>query len=145
MSTKIRTYDEILAVCDEADWSQLVISVPWGTSMIDHRAFDRLLMFLSFEDAEQFLADGASETGWNQASLTRERIMIMMKSDLSFAFDKALGQRSISANLMHQVMCMYLWLIGDDELLEDMDYTDYGLADLSAIRDKYFPGMEVRK
>lgn len=67
---------------------------------------------------------------------TRENILEQLKSDLEFAFEKALGQRGISASLMYEVISMWNWIL--EEGLEDFDeYEHYGLPLLKATAVKY--------
>ena len=141
----MRTKDEIMVVIESTDWSQQVASTPWGATMLDHRALNRLLDYLTLDEASEVLelAEDITEEEWGKVLLLDKDVVLdRMELDLKFAFEKALGERGISANLMHQVMCMYLWLLEDDEMLDRMDYHSYGVSDLYTIRDKYFPEME---
>lgn len=69
----------------------------------------------------------------------REKILAKMKGYLSFAFEKAHGERGISASrsLMHYIA--WAWLAGDEAFSEEIDrmtetdYAPYGLPVLRRI------------
>ena len=145
----IRPREEILAVLQDAFSVQgkagCYIRVPWGKSMLDNRDLDRLLTYVTFEEAQAIFSDrlkpeNAEEWGkvkpWDEETITAHA-----RNSLAFAFEKALGQRGISASLMHTVMKMWMWVIQDDELLDMAWYANYGLAYLYQIRDKHFPDL----
>uniref|UniRef100_A0AAU8KZZ0 Uncharacterized protein n=1 Tax=Serratia phage Kevin TaxID=3161161 RepID=A0AAU8KZZ0_9CAUD len=70
--------------------------------------------------------------------LTREAVMERLERDLEFAFEKALGQRGISAGMMFYVIKMWNWIL--EEGLEDFDdenYAQYGLPLFKATAVKY--------
>lgn len=106
--------------------------------MLDARDYSRLSEFFPVEDWEVFgfkLKDGAEKpaiTPW-----TEENIKSRMAKDLDFAFDKALGQRGISASLMYETMKTWMWVLGDEELSDFDNYPMYGLPLLKAISVKY--------
>ena len=145
----IRPREEILAVLQDAFSVQgkagCYIRVPWGKSMLDNRDLDRLLTYVTFEEAQAIFSDrlkpeNAEEWGkvkpWDEETITAH-----IRNSLAFAFEKALGQRGISASLMHTVMKMWMWVIQDDELFDMAWYANYGLAYLYQIRDKHFPDL----
>jgi hypothetical protein len=70
---------------------------------------------------------------------TRENIIAQLKEDVAFAFEKAIGHRGISSELMYDVIRMWNWIL--QEGLEDFDeYADYGIPLLKATALKYgFP------
>jgi hypothetical protein len=72
-------------------------------------------------------------------ALSREEALDRLKSDLAFAFEKAIDQRGISASCMYHVVLMWNWVL--DEGLESFnDYGEYGLPLLKATAAKYgFP------
>lgn len=67
---------------------------------------------------------------------TEKNILEQLKSDLEFAFKKALDQRGISAGLMYEVIKMWLWILEDD-LQYFIDYAQYGLPLFKAVALKY--------
>jgi hypothetical protein len=106
----------------------------------DGRDFARLLDFFPVEDWRHFgfaLAAGSERPAPQQKEWTREAILEQLTADLAFAFDKALGCRGISASLMYEVVKMWLWVLGDEELAEHGDYGMYGLPLLKAVAMKY--------
>ena len=140
---ELRPIEDIVKVLLDADFRLTLTNVPWGTSMMDHRDLIRLVAYLEYDQAvDIFGVDGVVPEGeWKEVvPWTVDDVLKNMEGDLEFAFDKALGQRGISANLMHDVMCMYLWIF-QDPLMDEMDYYNYGLPDLYRIRDEYFPDM----
>lgn len=147
----IKSREEILTVLKDAFSVQgkagACIRVPWGKSILDNRDLNRLLAYVTFDEAQAIIGDrlNAQDAGeWGEVKTwDEETVKAHMHSSLSFAFEKALNQRGISASLMHTVMKMWLWVIQDDELLGDAWYDAYGLGYLYAIRDKHFPALEV--
>lgn len=67
---------------------------------------------------------------------TREAVLSRLAHDLSFAFEKALDKRGISASCMHEVVKMWLWVL-EDPLQDDDRYAQYGLPLLKAVALKY--------
>lgn len=63
---------------------------------------------------------------------------------MAFGFEKALDKRGLSAEAMHEVVRMWLWIL-EDELYESAekaysDYVHYGLPQLKKVAVKYgFP------
>lgn len=69
---------------------------------------------------------------------TRENVLKELESDLALSFDKALGQRGLSAGMMYDVIRMWNWIL--EEGLEDWDrdrYAQYGLPLFKATAVKY--------
>lgn len=66
----------------------------------------------------------------------RENVLKKLEGDLSFAFEKALDKRGISAGLMYSVIQMWNWIL--EEGLEDFkNYAQYGLPLFKATAVKY--------
>lgn len=63
--------------------------------------------------------------------------MKALASDLEFAFEKALGQRGISASVMNDVIKMWMWVLDDEELANCEEYAQYGLPLLKKVAVKY--------
>lgn len=57
--------------------------------------------------------------------------------DLAFAIEKAEDQRGISANLMFEVIVMWMWILEDPDLANERGYCNYGLAYLRRVEQKY--------
>jgi len=138
----------IQALKDAAQNAQNSMILPWGESVLDHRDINRLLQYLTLDEAKGIFGDNIrAETveEWGERrSWDAKTVTAHIKDSLEFAFEKALNQRGISASLMHTVMIMWMWVIQDDELVHDSYYSNYGLPYLYRIRDKYFPGMRVQ-
>ena len=109
---------------------------------IDGRDRIRLAAFLPITDWDaigvSLSAEGAAEPRAPRPG-TREGIVEQMRVDVAFGFEKALDKRGISAGLMHEVVKMWLWVLGDP-LAERDDYAQYGLPLFKATAVKYgFP------
>ena len=89
--------------------------------------------YLDFEHAKPYLKEGCSAEEWeahrSNVPLPKDAIVDYMK----FAFDKAHGERGISANRSLQHMIAWSWLSGDEELNAGIEsryrteYCGYGL------------------
>lgn len=95
---------------------------------------------LTFENAKQFLVADAKGEGWT--AYTANDVYEQMKDYMQFAFDKAQGERGVSANrsIMHYIA--WTWLI-DQEFSAEIErmyrdgYSGYGLSILKHIREHY--------
>lgn len=103
---------------------------------IDGRDLSRLAMFLNASQLSILKDRGfIEEFNSEEAPLeySEEVILDRLKSDLTFAFDKALGKRGLSAACMWHVIRMWNTLLenglGDPS---DEQYTWYGLPYLKA-------------
>ena len=112
---------------------------------LDGRDFSRLLQFIPEADLSAFRIELKPEfVGKHEAiAFTRENVLIQLRKDVDFGFEKALDQRGISAGLMFEVVEMWNWIL--DEGLEDFskdDYAQYGLPLFKATAVKYgFPNL----
>lgn len=120
---------------------QVMAAVRNGRSAqcIDGRDYGRLAEFFPVSCLGEFgleLKEGAT---WEPKPWTRDVIMAQLAGDLAFAFEKALGQRGISASLMRQVIKMWLWVLdeGMPPEADDDDYAQYGLPLLKAVALKF--------
>lgn len=68
---------------------------------------------------------------------TEENVRKQLADDLAFGFEKTLNQRGISASLMVNVVQMWMWVLGDDELATSENYAQYGLPILKAVALKF--------
>ena len=106
---------------------------------------DEYAVYLDKEHCQDFLADGVELDDWTDYSgdLMNGKLLERMKDYMEFAVGKAEGERGISANrsIMHYIA--WIWLAGDDTLLDevqaayDNDYSDYGKEILAKIREHY--------
>lgn len=69
---------------------------------------------------------------------TKENIINQLKMDVDFGFEKALNKRGISSSFMHDVVCMWNWILeeGLEKFGED-NYAQYGLPTFKATALKY--------
>lgn len=105
----------------------------------DGRDVDRLASFLKKDDLHIFglsLEDKTAE--WVTTELTQENVLDCLKRDLSFAFEKALDQRGLSAAAMFSVIKMWMWLLDDKlQYFDNNYYAQYGLPLFKAVAVKY--------
>jgi len=107
---------------------------------LDGRDHARLAAFFPVSDYEIFgfmLKDGVNPPiprEWSE-----EEIKKQLKSDLAFAFEKALDQRGISSSFMFEVILMWMWVL-EDKLQTCREYAMYGLPLYKKVAIKYgFP------
>lgn len=112
-----------------------------GSQTLDGRDFRRLSQFLTANQLKDFgftLIESVSDDEWNKKVIpfTRENILIQLKEDVEFGFEKALNKRGISAEFMFETVRMWNWIL--EEGLEDFDsYAMYGLPLFKATALKY--------
>lgn len=110
---------------------------------------EAIIDFLPFEQAKQFLKEGVKEEDWKTLPLTREAVIDKMREYMDFAWEKVEDHRGLSAGRSVEKMEVWLWLLGDDELLkqlEDTDYTNYGAPKLMFICQKFgFPFPDTQE
>ncbi len=95
--------------------------------LFDPRDATRLLSFFDVSEWEKLglaLKEGQS---WDEARVewTRENVVEQARRDVAFGFEKALGKRGISAELMNGVVQMWLWVLEIDCV--GIVYAQYGL------------------
>ena len=102
-----------------------------------------LINYMDFENAKPFLQDAyvtkveSGEEKWEQRTDAKKQIL----EYLPFAYDKAEGQRGLSAarSLLH--FKTWIWLDDPefyDEIISEIeDYYDYGIPVLDKISEKY--------
>ena len=117
---------------------QIIEAVKSGrnSECLDGRDYARLASFFTADELPMLgmkLADGATHEA---KPMTREAVIDQLESDLSFAFEKALNQRGLSASCMYEVVKMWMWVLEDD-LQNDDDYAQYGLPLLKKVAVKY--------
>ena len=108
------------------------------SNTIDGRDIGRLAQFIpEGELGEWGMSIKDSFIGQHKhIPFTRDNILIQLKSDVEFGFEKALNQRGISAGMMCEVVKMWNWIL--EEGLEDLDdYPMYGLPVFKATAVKY--------
>ena len=113
----------------------------YESNALDGRDLGRLASFMT---KEQLTAKGLTlkdpDKEWTPKEYTREAILECLKSDLAFAFDKALGKRGLSAGMMFMVIKMWMWVLDEHQDLVNWsndDYAQYGLPFLKAVALRY--------
>ncbi len=111
-----------------------------GSHCLDGRDFNRLAMFIPENQLESFgfSLDDEYLGKHEHIEFTRENVLIQLEKDVEFGFEKALGQRGLSAGLMFEVVMMWNWVL--EEGLEDFSdslYAYYGLPLFKQTAVKY--------
>lgn len=108
-----------------------------------------LLDYFTFKDAEPYLKDDFktkkdAESLWNKDKKDpsdRNTILEDMATYMhEFGWPKALGHRGLSASRTIQKMEAWLWLLGDEDTLDEVTkapYENYGCPKLAIICNKY--------
>lgn len=110
----------------------------YKSETIDGRDLDRLSQFIPEDELKDFgLTLKEEYIGKHQhIEFTKENILIQLKDDVEFGFEKALNQRGLSSSMMASVVQMWNWIL--EEGLEDFDeYKMYGLPIFKATALKY--------
>lgn len=102
-----------------------------------------LVAYLPLEFAREFLSEEAIKKYDNGEEVwtVREDPVAEIKDYMSFAVDKVVYHRGLSAGRSVDHMRAWLWLAGEEELLafanDDNHYKNYGAPILKAIADHY--------
>jgi len=115
---------------------EIIKSEELKSEAIDGRDFSRLADFFPVEDWIYLGFKPKANADINPIVWSKENLLIQLKRDLEFAFEKALDQRGISASCMYVVVKMWLWIL-EDELSECEEYAQYGLPLLKKVAVKY--------
>ena len=103
--------------------------------------------WLTFENVKKLniLKEDITKEKWEKdyKKPAKENILERMRNYISFAYGKAEGERGISANrsIMHYIA--WIWLLGDDEFLKEIEddwnnnYNSYGIPILNKICETY--------
>lgn len=117
---------------------QTIAHGPWA---FDGRCFNRLAEFMTLEQMKECgleYNNPEAEAAHTTKEWTRENILEQLKQDTAFAFEKAIGQRGISAGCMFAVLQMWGWVLEEGlESWPDHDYAQYGLPLMKATAVKY--------
>lgn len=104
---------------------------------------DAILEVLPYEQVRDLLVEGATKKQWEdgQPPYTCEGVVGRMREYMPFAWEKALGHRGISTNRSVLRFREWLAILGNDELVEEIDrghlYPMYGAPILARICDVY--------
>ena len=97
-----------------------------------------LIGYLPFALAQPFLKGGSSESDWSiYYDLSEESIIEDMRGYMGFAWGKVENHRGISANRSVDKMTAWLWLLGEEGLVTEASYPQYGAPILAVISRKY--------
>lgn len=102
-----------------------------------------LIPYLDYENAKEFLKEGITKEEWDKdRKSTDEEVMKEMSGYIEFAWDKAIGERGLSANRNIMHYSAWIWLLNDGSFEEykekcDNEYSEYGKPVLSWICKKY--------
>jgi hypothetical protein len=112
--------------------------VKYKSKSIDGRDISRLAVFFTLEQLTEvgFSVKEEFKETYKPEEFNKETVLGRLKSDLSFAFSKALNQRGLSASMMNDVIKMWMWVL-EDELADHDDYAYYGLPLLKLVAVKY--------
>ena len=112
----------------------------YESQALDGRDLNRLADFMTVEQMKLLGLAPHDPDGWVTEVFTRETVITRLTSDLSFAFEKALNKRGLSAGMMFSVIKMWMWVLDEHEDLvnwSDDDYAQYGLPYLKAVALRY--------
>lgn len=105
----------------------------------------KLEIIFPFFTGEQQRSYGMEGTEWvGSIAITEEEVHRRMKGYMKFAWEKVLGHRGISASRSVSRMSVWVFLMGNDDLLKFVqdgnNYAMYGAPVLKRICEKYrFP------
>lgn len=104
-----------------------------------------LVGFLEAENAKELYELDMDFADWKPESQDRKKIIKRMREYMSFAWEKAIDERGLSANRSVIKFRAWLWMLNDSELLEFLDdsdnYPQYGKPMLAKVSEKY--GFDV--
>ena len=119
MRTEAEIISRVEALSDGATWGDL-----------DGRRRQRLIRLLPYSAAKKWLNPQVTEADWCPLTALREEC----NNDLSFAWEKALDHRGLSADVMACVMEDWVWLLCRDEEYQQIvnaPYQNYGAPKLA--------------
>lgn len=110
----------------------------YKSETIDGRDLSRLADFLTVEQAASVGITFKDEyvATHQPKEFTKENVLLQLRKDVDFGFEKALNKRGISAGCMHSVVSMWNWIL-EDGLENFDDYAQYGLPLFKATAIKY--------
>lgn len=101
---------------------------------------DEYLMRMDWERAQTYLVDDATSEDWPvpEDALERDKILERMKGYMKFARKKADNERGLSAKRSIAHYIAWIWLLGDDGFLAELEREydgseDYGKSTLRMI------------
>ena len=127
----MKTYEDIVKLLAE------------DPACLDSRDLNRLCYFINAEDVINALKLNDEESKelkdtHKPVPYTRENVINCLRSDVEFAFEKALCKRGISSSFMFEVIKMWNNILEEGlENWPDSDYAQYGLPLFKATALKY--------
>lgn len=112
----------------------------YESQALDGRDISRLDSFMSLDQLKVADLTPTNPEKWEPEEFSRENVLERLKTDLSFAFEKALNKRGLSAGMMFSVIKMWMWVLDEHEDLvnwSDDNYAQYGLPYLKAVALRY--------
>ena len=112
----------------------------YKSETLDGRDLNRLAQFIPESELKDFGLELKNEyIGTHKhIEFTKENILLQLKEDVEFGFEKALNKRGLSSAMMFEVVQMWNWIL--EEGLEDWsddNYAMYGLPLFKATAVKY--------
>lgn len=113
----------------------------YKSNTLDGRDISRLAQFIPEAELGDFgLSLKEEYVGKHEhIPFTKENILVQLKDDVAFGFEKALNKRGISSGMMFEVVHMWNWILeeGLEDHNEDAGYAQYGLPLFKATAVKY--------
>ena len=109
-----------------------------GSKAFDGRDFSRLIQFIPEEELIEFDIELLPQYKDKHHTIpfNRENVLIQLKKDVEFGFEKALDKRGLSSDAMSEVVMMWNWIL-EDGLENFKEYPNYGLPIFKATAIKY--------
>lgn len=99
-----------------------------------------LIEYLPYGAVKPYLNEGVNAAQWEAVRSTDPKADLL--DYLDFAWEKALGERGLSANRSVAKVAEWLWLLGDDALLGRFlaaPYPQYGIPQLAVVTRELAP------
>lgn len=110
---------------------------------LDDRLGRRLCQFLTVEQMESIGYKYRSEEdakAHTPIPFTEENVLMQLKEDVEFGWEKACNQRGLSAGMMHEVVEAWCEVL-ENGLAGSVPYAPYGKPLFKAVAEKY--GFEL--
>lgn len=105
-----------------------------------------LIVFLPFDDAKQFLVEGATREKWAEdlVAPTEHYVLKKIREYLPFAWEKANGCRGLSAQRSVSHMRAWFWLLDSEAVDRWPEFEYYGKPILVACSEHPMVGFDWR-
>ena len=104
-----------------------------GSESVFGFELDVFFGYLPFDQAKPFLKEDATPDRWESRPYSEEQLRKDMAAYMDFAWGKCLSHRGLSASRSVDKIGAWLWLLGDDNVLQEFrnaPYTNYGAPKL---------------